>query len=110
MKIEYLTTTGWKPINGCGDDLIDKVIAEIYYGERPFRFTQLGSTSEIDWIFENMLDSDVAIGAIPKIFEVNEIYIFHGNDMYTLTQAIEILENDLSSLKIYQNAIRLLGS
>lgn len=110
MKIEYLTTTGWKPINGCGDNLIDKVIAEIYYGERPFRFTQLGSTSETDWLLDGILDFNMAIGITPKVFEVNEVYIFHGNDIYTLEQTIKNLEGRLTLLKLYQADIIALGS
>jgi hypothetical protein len=106
MKIEYFAGK-WKPINGCGDDLIDEVISEIYCSERPFRFTQLGNTSETDWLLDSLLDFNMEIGVTPKVFEVNEVYIFHGNDIYTLEQVIKILENELTLLKIYRNAIRL---
>lgn len=110
MRIEYLTAGKWKPIYGCGDDLIDKVIAEIYYGERPFRFTQLGSTSETDWLFDSLLDYNMPIGAIPKVFEVNEVYVFRGSNIYTLEKAIKSLEGELALLKLYQADIITLGS
>ena len=109
MKIEYLARE-WKPINGCGDDLIDKVISEIYFGERPFRFTQIGSKDEIDWLLDSLLDYNAPIGEIPKVFEVNEVYVFHGNDIYTLEKVIESLENELTLLKLYQADVMALGS